>query len=265
MGTSIPSTSSLSPKCKVCEARSVFFGEADVLKKYRIQYFRCEGCGFIQTEAPHWLEEAYSSAIAMQDVGIMQRNQVNCEVTSAVLNLLFPKISRCLDFGGGHGVLVRLMRDRGFKFLWSDLHATNDYARGFEHQDSSTYEFLTAFEVLEHLSDPVSDLSALMKISENVFVSTCIIPQPTPRLADWWYYTPLTGQHVSFYTKKSLDLLAIRFGRHLLSFGPYHLFTREPKSEALYQLATRIRIARLVNLIYRRPSLIESDFRQMTE
>jgi hypothetical protein len=234
-----------------------------VLKKHRVQYFRCERCGFIQTETPYWLEEAYSSAIAAQDVGIMQRNLANCRLTSAVLNLLFPKASNAVDFGGGHGVFVRLMRDKGFHFYWCDLHATNDYARGFESQESVTYDLLTAFEVLEHLTDPVTDLSKLMNLADNVFVTTCIVPQPAPALSDWWYYSPSTGQHIAFYTPESLSILAARFGRNLLSVGPYHLFTKEPKSNFLYRLASNPRIARVVNCIYRRPSLTDRDFQRM--
>jgi hypothetical protein len=240
------------------------FGETVVLNKYRVQYFCCERCGFIQTETPYWLEEAYSSAIAAQDVGIMQRNLENCRLTSAVLNLLIPKVSRAVDFGAGHGVFVRMMRDKGFNFFWSDLHAANDYARGFEYQEGLTYDFLTAFEVLEHFTDPVADLSKLMNLSDNVFVSTYIVSQPAPGILDWWYYSPSTGQHISFYTTKSLRILAARFGRSLLSVGPYHLFTKEPKSGLLYRLATNLRIACIVNRIYPHPSLIESDYLQMT-
>jgi hypothetical protein len=249
----------------VCGTHSVFFGRTVVLKKYRVQYFRCEQCGFIQTETPYWLEEAYSSAIAAQDVGILQRNLTNCRLTSAILNLLFPKMSSAVDFGAGHGVFVRMMRDKGFNFFWSDLHATNDYARGFESQEGSTYGFLTSFEVLEHFTDPVADLSKLMSLSDNVFVSTCIVPQPAPELSDWWYYSPSTGQHISFYTMESLRILAARFGRNLLTFGPFHLFTKEPKSSLLYRLATNSRIARIVNRMYQHPSLIESDHQQMTQ
>lgn len=250
--------------CKVCDALSALFGTADVLRKYRVQYFRCERCGFIQTEDPYWLEEAYSFAIARQDVGIMQRNLLNCEVTSAILNLLFPGFTKGIDFGGGHGIFVRLMRDRGFSFFWSDMHASNDYARGFEAEQKGSFDFLTSFEVLEHLIDPVRGLEEMMNLSENVFVSTCLVPEPAPQLDGWWYYVPSTGQHVSFYTKESLHILARRFGRSLSSFGPYHLFTRKPQNRLLYYLANRVKCARIINCIYRRTSLIESDFERMT-
>jgi 2-polyprenyl-3-methyl-5-hydroxy-6-metoxy-1,4-benzoquinol methylase len=156
------------------------------------------------------------------------------------------------------------MRDKGFDFSWADLHASNDYARGFEYQEEETYDFLTAFEVLEHLTDPVADLSKMMSLSENVFVSTCVVPEPAPGLAEWWYFVPTSGQHIAFYTAESLRILAATFGRHLLSVGPYHLFSKRPKSAFLYRLATHFRTASILNSMLRRPSLIESDFQQMT-
>ena len=79
MTTSPSNAQPLRISCKVCDAQSDFFGEASLLKKHRVRYFRCGKCGFIQTETPYWLEEAYSSAIASQDVGIMSRNLTNCE------------------------------------------------------------------------------------------------------------------------------------------------------------------------------------------
>ena len=52
-------------QCKICKSLSNLLGELPILSKHRVQFFRCTGCGFIQTEEPHWLEEAYSQAIAL--------------------------------------------------------------------------------------------------------------------------------------------------------------------------------------------------------
>jgi len=194
----------------------------------------------------------------------MQRNLDNRELTSAVLNLLFPHVTNAVDYGAGHGVFVRLMRDRGFDFRWFDRYASNDYARGFEYVAGSKVDFLTAFEVLEHLTDPISDLAQLMDLSDNVFVSTCIVPQPPPGLLDWWYYAPTTGQHVGFYTRHALQIIAERFGRILYTHGEYHLFSKEPLSNTRFQMATSLRMARLINLLDRRTGLTESDHRQLT-
>lgn len=254
-----------SANCKVCDAESDLFGDAIVLRKHPVRYFRCSACGFIQTETPYWLEEAYSSAIARQDVGIMQRNLVNRELTTLILSLLFPKAERCVDYGAGHGIFVRLMRDRGFDFRWYDRHATNDYARGFEYESGQRCDFLTAFELLEHLTDPVEELAKMMSISENVFVSTLLVPKPPPKLSDWWYFLPSTGQHISFYTRDSLLALANRFGRHLLSRGAYHLFTKTPKSRTVFRLATSFRLSRVLSLTFKRHPLIERDFQEMID
>jgi hypothetical protein len=255
----------LTTQCKICGMQSEHFDNAKVLRRYPVKYFRCSSCGFVQTEAPYWLEEAYSSAISKLDTGILSRNLSNQTITTALLNLLYPKAKSFLDYGAGHGIFVRLMRDRGFSFSWYDLHATNDYARGFEHIKDDTYDFVTSFEVLEHLVDPISELSIMMSRSPNVFVSTILLPHPTPKVSDWWYYSPITGQHISFYTLDALRLIARRFGRNLLSHGSYHLFTAEPKSKLLFRLATSQKASQVLKGIRRRPSLVISDLQLMSE
>jgi hypothetical protein len=251
--------------CKICGKPTEFVEEAEVLKQHAVKYFRCVDCGFVQTELPFWLAEAYSSAIGRQDTGILSRNLLNRTITTAVLALLGLEVHKSLDFGAGHGIFVRLMRDSGFEFSWYDAYATNDYAGGFDHLIGETYDFITAFEVLEHLIDPVADLSMMMSLSPNIFVSTTFLPQPMPKIADWWYYAPAGGQHVSFYTPEALRIIARRFGRYLLSNGSYHLFTTVPKSKWLFRLATSRRVSRIVHAIQARPSLIASDFLLMSK
>ena len=45
-------------ECNICGNSSAFLFEAEVLNKYDAKYFKCQNCGFIQTENPYWLNEA---------------------------------------------------------------------------------------------------------------------------------------------------------------------------------------------------------------
>jgi Methyltransferase domain len=250
--------------CKICGCRSTFFGGAQLLKKHKIAYYRCDTCGFIQTEQPYWLAEAYSDALQLADVGIMQRNLQMSPITSAVISLLFPAGQKFLDYGGGHGTFVRLMRDRGFDFFWSDPYAKNIHARGFEHLPGTRYDMATAFEVLEHLPNPVEDIAPVFALSENVLMTTLLVPDPPPTPPNWWYFAVQGGQHVSFFTAASLQRLAQYFGRYVFSRGACHLFTRHPISQARFRLASGLRTSILVNKLLSRKSLVGSDFEGLT-
>lgn len=250
-------------QCKICTAESLAFGSAKVLSKHDVRYFRCPACFFVQTEEPYWLAEAYSTAIASLDVGIMQRNLQNLRVTSAIITLLFPDAARFLDFGAGHGVLVRMMRDKGFDFRWLDRHADNSFARGFEHQSGDRYDLLTAYEVMEHFVNPLDDFQSLLAYADNLLVSTLQLPDPAPQPPDWWYYAATTGQHISFYSRQSLAQLASRFGLHLVSDGQYHLFTRRPMSRIAFRFARSTKAASAINRIWRRDSLTDKDFERI--
>lgn len=118
--------------CKICSQPSAPFESAIILKKYTVQYYRCPHCGFIQTEEPHWLEVAYASPINLSDIGLVGRNVALAKVTQAVIGAFLNRNDKFLDYGGGYGLFVRLMRDAGLDFYHSDMHCTNIFARGFE-------------------------------------------------------------------------------------------------------------------------------------
>ena len=245
--------------CHICTRPSKPFGSAILLSKYNVSYFRCEACGFIQTESPYWLSEAYSEALSTLDVGVMQRNIYNAAITTSVISLMFPKCARFLDYGGGHGTLVRMLRDRGFEFFWSDQYARNLHSRGFEHHEGERYEFATAYEVLEHLPDPKKDMSRIFELSDNLLASTLTLPNPAPQPPNWWYYAVNGGQHISLYTLQSLQQIASHFNRHLLSHGPFHLFTKHTLSQKRFRIAVSGKLAKIINAIYKRPSLTLRD------
>src|SRR5260370_35402344 len=221
----------------LCGDVSAALGSAIVLSKSRVQYFRWGACRFIQTETAHWLEYAYSEGLGSLDTGVMWRNLHNAGVTEALISLLFPNGTRFLDYAGGYGTLVRLMRDRGFDFYWSDPYAKNLHARGFEHVPGSRYDLLTASEVLEHLPNPLEDIARMLDLADNVLVTTVLLPEPAPAPPNWWYYAVKGGQHISFYSADSLRRIASHFNVYLLSRGYYHLFTPRPQKCLLFQIA----------------------------
>ena len=95
-------------------------------------------------------------------------------MTPIVLTLVrtfFPERgARFLDYGGGYGLFVRMMRDRGFDFYRQDIHCENILADQFDLMDlpaGSKFAMLTAIEVFEHLQDPVAELGYMLQLSDT--------------------------------------------------------------------------------------------------
>ena len=61
-------------KSKITGGSTTLLFTAKVLNQYDVKYYRCNDTGFIQTENPYWLPEAYSDAITKLDIGLPYRN-----------------------------------------------------------------------------------------------------------------------------------------------------------------------------------------------
>jgi hypothetical protein len=253
-------------RCKVCASALRPFGTGRVLDRHEVRYYRCESCGFVQTEPPYWLDEAYEIALIPADVGAAQRNIELAALTQGVIQQFFRADERFLDYGGGYGLFVRLMRDRGFDFRWHDRYAPNLLSRGFEAAvDTDGFELVTAFEVLEHLVDPVAELAEMLRRGDSVLCTTQILPATVPRPGEWWYYALYGGQHVSLFTLPALHRLAARVGRRLISDGvSVHLITSRRIAEWRFRLVVQRRVRAILNRLRRRRSLLPSDFHALT-
>lgn len=254
-------------KCKMCSSSAALFSSATILCKFSVTYFRCLTCGYICTEEPYWLEEAYSYAITGSDLGLVRRNARLAEITRLVFTVFFGTKGSYLDFAGGYGLFVRMMRDSGFDFKWYDRYCTNLFARGFaaDLDNAGNYDIVTAFEVFEHLVEPVSGLEDLLKYSKNILFTTDLLPEPAPKPEEWWYYGLEHGQHVSFYTRKSLQFLAKINGLNFYTNGAtVHLITEKKLSAALFYLFARHKTASLIAPFLSKKSFLDDDFRAIT-
>jgi hypothetical protein len=210
--------------CKVCKSKAEKRFQKKLLKKYDVQYYFCPSCGYLSTENAYWLDEAYSSAISKADVGLVDRNINLSKKVFAFLNMAKLDKGKGLDLAGGTGLFVRLMRDLGIDFEWSDKYSDNVHAVGFE-QSKDFYDVLTAFEAFEHLEEPMKFISeSLSRFKPKVFIFTTELFDGEPPSLDWWYYLSETGQHISFYRSDTLNYIANQNDYKFYSNGYLHCF-----------------------------------------
>ena len=152
------------------------------------------------------------------------------------------------------------MRDIGFDFYWQDLHCNNLLSRGFEyqHETNKDIELLTAFEVFEHLVNPIEEIQKMVDISGNIVFSTLLLPGKTPKPMEWWYYGFEHGQHISFYSHKTLSFIAQKFGLNFYSYKDVHIFTKRKINFNLFK--TLIILSRFGLFFYVRKNLISKTW-----
>lgn len=214
--------------CKICGTKSALIFTTKILSKHDVSYFECPHCLFIQTEEPHWLDEAYKSPINLTDTGLLARNYQFLPQVATLLYFLVGKEKKYVDYGGGYGVFTRLMRDIGFDFYWIDPNCENIHARGFEWNQKTKPAAITLFETFEHFVDPRAEITNLLNISPNIIFSTTLAPTPAPKPESWWYYGFEHGQHVALYRQTTFNYIAKQERIHYVNFGNLHMFSERP-------------------------------------
>ena len=255
----------MNPQCNICHSASVKIFEAKVLGKYNASYYQCPQCLFIQPEKPYWLAESYSSAITTLDIGLVQRNLQLSSISTAVINLFFDKKKPFLDFAGGYGLLVRLMRDKGYHFYRQDAYCNNIFSKSFDVTDTNApkhFELITAFEVFEHLENPMQMIDELLQLSDSILFSTLLQPHAGITPDNWWYVSPQIGQHIALYHLETLSTIASLKGLQLYTNGKnIHLLTRKKINPLLFKLAARTIVSKMIAVLTsNNTSLLNSDY-----
>ena len=214
--------------CKICGSQKKWFSNFMILNKYLINYYKCCRCGLIQTEKPYWLKEAYSSAIIDSDTGILARNLVLSRIVSLIALLYVGRNAKILDYAGGYGIMVRMLRDIGIDCYWTDKYAENIFAKGFEIERKQTYNIVTAFEYFEQVVDPIKEFkNILYQFKPEILIFSTTLHNGNPP-KNWWYFVPEGGQHIIFYTKKSLKYLAKKYNLNFSTNGKnVHVFSKK--------------------------------------
>ncbi|MBM3783028.1 MAG: class I SAM-dependent methyltransferase [Acidobacteria bacterium] len=224
--------------CRLCGAKAERRFSISILGKYDVALYRCTACESLETEAPHWLDEAYAEKRILHDVGRVQRTQLVAMLCAHLLDGVGLRgQAPMLDWGGAEGMLCRMLRDRGFGFHTYDLYEESPaYALAYRVPDPGAVRplALTAIEVLEHLAEPGRELAAMFAGRPRYALFTTELYENQD--SDWGYLAPMTGKHVFFYSEKAMRWIGERHGYRYYRFPMLHVFAagNDPAMDALW-------------------------------
>ena len=211
--------------CRLCGGETKKEFSHVVLNKYNVNYSECEDCKSLQTDPPFWLEESYinNSSLPHFDTGAVQRSIHHFSMIYTICKIF--NFKNLLDFGGGNGLLCRLLRDYQLNCYLSDKFAEATYAKNFTSPNFEIPDVVTSFEVLEHLPNPAIDLNNIfISNSKAIILSTEIYKKQGN---NWWYIGPECGHHVFFYSLQSLHYIANKYEYDLYIFDDILCFFRK--------------------------------------
>ena len=217
-------------RCRVCGGELMFKWAGRVLHdRYEAEYHECRACQALQIPNPVWLPEAYrceaDPLLWNPDTGRFRRNYTAYRLIRALAAGGLPA-DRVLDYGGGYGLLVQMLTDAGVDAWLHDPYVAQPYFAGtrsipdLKDAPAGAFDLVTAFEVAEHLTDPVrvgADLRRVLRPG-GAFVLSTGLYEPGLHGPDWPYLTPLTGQHILFWSRAAFRAFAARQGLRSVAF-----------------------------------------------
>ena len=196
---------SKSDTCRLCGGETSKRFELQLLGRHQVSYLRCSRCQSLETEAPYWLSEAYGDDVPAEDPFYLFRNLEVARHVKLMLHLFrVPKSANVLDFGGGLGVVARLIRESGWEAFVEDRFTDPPFPD--ISWSGKQADFVLASEVFEHLDQPAEQIGRIFALQPRyVYVRTS---RYGGEGSDWFYLAPETGQHVFFYSDQAMRLIA---------------------------------------------------------
>ncbi len=180
-----------------------------------IPYYRCSGCDFAFTNSfDNWSDDDFRQHVYNDEYGLFDPNFADKrphKTAQRVAALLPTRSARILDYGCGNGRTVELLRQAGY----TDVTGYDPFHAHQSRPGAGGYDFVICVEVAEHTTRPLELFAELARFTAPhgvILLSTCDFSEVKGRWVDDWYVAPRNG-HVSFYTQRTLTLLASSIGR----------------------------------------------------
>ena len=209
--------------CPLCNSPQTHHFCTDKLR----DYLRCECCAMVFV--PKQFHLTPEDEKAQYDLHDNNPNDTGyrsflSRLTAPLLKCLPPQ-SAGLDFGCGPGPCLSVMlEEQGHGMALYDLFYANDPALL-----KSEYDFITATEVVEHLSQPLMELQrlwGLLKPGGYLGLMTKLVAD-ADKFAHWHYKNDPT--HICFFSRQSFDYLGQQWGCSPVFIGADVIIFRKPQ------------------------------------
>jgi 2-polyprenyl-6-hydroxyphenyl methylase/3-demethylubiquinone-9 3-methyltransferase len=189
-----------------------------------VHYCSCKNCGHIWTAClDDWSERDFQRNIYNDDYVLADppftydRPARNAAMIDGMVRG-FGNGLAILDWGGGNGLMGRMLAGRGYRNVisYDPFYGDNPLAPGLP------FDLVTSFEVIEHVPDQqalFADLASHVASDGALLLSTLVQPADIGELRlGWWYARPRNG-HIRLHSAKSLELCLSRVGLRLKSLS----------------------------------------------
>ena len=188
--------------CSLCQSDKT----SHFHKEESRQFLICLNCAYVFVPKIYQLsedEEKLRYDTHNNDPKDVRYRQFLSQLSEPLLKKI-PDNSFGLDFGSGPGPTLSLMlEDYGHKVALFDKFYAKD-----ESVFNRKYDFITATEVIEHLSNPMTEINRLIKcLNDGGYLA--VMTQILTFKIDFsnWYYKN-DPSHIGFFSKKTLNYLA---------------------------------------------------------
>jgi SAM-dependent methyltransferase len=201
-----------------------------------IHYWSCDSCGHIWTAClDGWTERDFQQRIYNDDYALADPpfTYDRPARNSAMIDDMVEKFKKgltILDWGGGNGLMARMLAGREYQ----NVISYDPFYGDAPLPPGRTFDLVTCFEVIEHVPDQrglFAELARRVTPDGALLLSTLVQPANIGELRlGWWYARPRNG-HIRLHSAKSLKLCLSREGLRLKSLSDeMHVAFRDPDS-----------------------------------
>ena len=209
--------------CPLCISSETFYFCRDILR----DYLCCGCCEMVFVPKQFHLSPGDEKA----QYDLHENNSEDKDYRRFLGRLVDPLVKRLapaskgLDFGCGPGPCLPVMlEEQGHSMSLYDLYYADNTALL-----AKEYDFITATEVVEHLSEPAKELQHLWRLIKPggyLGLMTKLVAD-AEKFASWHYKTDPT--HISFFSQQSFEYLGQQWGCSPKFIGADVIIFRKPQ------------------------------------